>query len=309
MEAAMVFKYRALVVLVSGLTLSCSGAEQQTSLLTTGPSAIVGGGSALVAGPTDHGTLGLTGTVTNTSGERIPGAIITILDGENVGHSAGTNENGVYAFCCLVASNANLSATKYFYAEKRDGLYIDGAATMNFVLSPAVVALTGNVKSSSGAVISGATVTVLDGPNKDRSVTTNSNGDYRFDELTAGNTNFEVTASGHGSTRAGVAVDGTNTLNFVLNQVQSGPSLSISATRITGGGGLVPQEWEFVAVLTGSATIESYEWNFGDGHGATTVGNSEHHVYTEQCVCTVTVIATQTNGSTLRAELAEVRVD
>lgn len=58
----------------------------------------------------------------------------------------------------------------------------------------------------------------------------------------------------------------------------------------------------------GSATIESYEWNFGNGHGATTIANSEHHVYTEQCVCTVTVVATRTNGATLRAEL-EVRID
>ena len=76
--------------------------------------------------------------------------------------------------------------------------------------------LTGTVSNSSSEGISGATVTVLDGPEAGASVATNSSGVYTFDSLTTGNVNFSVTAALYRDSNGGVLIDGTNTLNFTL---------------------------------------------------------------------------------------------
>src|SRR5688500_6492501 len=69
-------------------------------------------------------TVALTGVVTNSGGDRVPGAIITILDGSNAGRSTGTNSNGEYRLEGLTATNANVSATATFYAERRAGVFV-----------------------------------------------------------------------------------------------------------------------------------------------------------------------------------------
>lgn len=76
------------------------------------------------------------------------------------------------------------------------------------------VALAGSVTAPAGPIV-GATVTILDGPSAGRSATTISGGQYRLDNLTAGNANVSATASGHEERRSGIALaSGTNTLNF-----------------------------------------------------------------------------------------------
>jgi hypothetical protein len=83
------------------------------------------------------------------------------------------------------------------------------------------VALTGTVSGSDAGRLSGATVTFLDGVNVGRTASTNSNGEYRFENVTEGNANLSATASGYAENRGGVFVNGTNTLNFTLQR--SGP--------------------------------------------------------------------------------------
>jgi hypothetical protein len=78
------------------------------------------------------------------------------------------------------------------------------------------VALTGSVSSSTGSRLASATVTILDGANTGRSVTTNATGDYRFDGLTRSNGNIVARASGHLESVRGVFIDGTAPLNFTL---------------------------------------------------------------------------------------------
>ena len=80
------------------------------------------------------------------------------------------------------------------------------------------MSLTGTVSGSDAGRLSGATVTFLDGVNAGRSVTTNSNGEYRFDSVTEGNANLAARASGYSEARGGVFVNGTNTLNFTLQR-------------------------------------------------------------------------------------------
>lgn len=80
---------------------------------------------------------------------------------------------------------------------------------------PALVSLAGTVKSNTGNPLSGATVTILDGVNTGK-VATTINGAYRFDGLTVGNGNLAAKAVGYEEARAGVYINGVNTLDFVL---------------------------------------------------------------------------------------------
>jgi hypothetical protein len=99
--------------------------------------------------------------------------------------------------------------------------------------------LTGTVTSSEGQRIADAILQFLDGPNTGVSTTTNGNGEYRFDNVERGNANLSATAAGFRENRAGVFVDGTNTLNFVLQrfvpQGAFGPGSHLVGTEIMAG--------------------------------------------------------------------------
>jgi uncharacterized protein YegP (UPF0339 family) len=82
--------------------------------------------------------------------------------------------------------------------------------------TPTVVSLTGTVSAQGGARLAGASVMIFDGVNVGKSVSTNTNGEYRFDGLTAGNGNLVARANGYDESRAGLAIDGTKSLNFTL---------------------------------------------------------------------------------------------
>lgn len=303
-EGVTLLRFAAVVlcVAVSAAGLNCSGGGTSPSPTTPTPTPAPARSSAQVTVLDETTTVSLTGTVSNSSGERIPGAIVTILDGENAGKRTGTTSNGEYQFDGLTAANGNLSATATFYAEQRGGLYIDGTNTLNFTLSRAIVPLVGKVSSSSGTAISGATVKVLDGPNKDDKVTTHTNGDYRFSSLTAGDINFSASATGYQTGFRGVSVNGVNSLNFSLTPAEVAPSVSISATLVIGGAGIVPQEWEFVATLTGNPTITHYDWSFGDGSSASETVAKERHLYGRKGTYTVRVVAVRPSGGNLEAE-------
>jgi hypothetical protein len=64
--------------------------------------------------------------------------------------------------------------------------------------------------------LAGAVVLFLDGPNVNKASITNSNGEYRFENLTIGNANLAARADGLNEERRGLHVDGTNTLDFSL---------------------------------------------------------------------------------------------
>ena len=249
-------------------------------------------------------TVSLTGTVSNSSGDRVGGATVTILDGTDAGKTAGTNSSGEYRFDSLTAGNANLGATATFYTEDRRGVYVDGTNSLNFTLTRATVSLSGTVSSSSGGRISGATVKVLDGPNKDQTTDTNSNGEYRFSSLSAADVNFSASATGYRSDFRGVAVNGGNSLNFTLTPIPVAASVSISTNLIVGGGGSIPQEWEFVATLAGNPTptVTHYNWDFGDGSSANETNATERHLYGSKGTFTVKVVAVRSSGGNLEAE-------
>jgi ribosomal protein S28E/S33 len=83
--------------------------------------------------------------------------------------------------------------------------------------SPTTASLTGTVTVTGSTVrLSNVIVRVLDGPNAGRTATTDTQGAYRFDGLTIANMNLSASQAGWDEARAGVYVDGTNTLNFTI---------------------------------------------------------------------------------------------
>jgi hypothetical protein len=87
-------------------------------------------------GPTPGG-VALSGIVTSaTSGVRISGATVAILDGPNAGRQGTSNSNGEYRIDGLTSSNANASANAAGYTEGRAGTFINGTNVLNFALQP-----------------------------------------------------------------------------------------------------------------------------------------------------------------------------
>lgn len=79
-----------------------------------------------------------------------------------------------------------------------------------------VVSLTGTVRSKAGTPVSAATVKVLDGVNAGKTTTANTAGQYKFDGLTVGNGNLSAVGVGFQEARAGVYINGSNRLDFIL---------------------------------------------------------------------------------------------
>jgi hypothetical protein len=76
----------------------------------------------------------LIGVIASSTGQRITGATLRILDGPNAGRST-TSTNGDYRFDNLSVGNANLSARGSGLVELILGLFINGANSLNFTLS------------------------------------------------------------------------------------------------------------------------------------------------------------------------------
>jgi hypothetical protein len=82
--------------------------------------------------------------------------------------------------------------------------------------APSTVSLAGSVIAEDGAKLSGATVRIGDGANAGRSTLTNSSGEYRFDDLAAGNGTISVVADGYESVSISRRIDGAQPLHFTL---------------------------------------------------------------------------------------------
>lgn len=264
--------------------------------------------------PTAPTTVSFTGTVSNVTGARIAGARITVLDGPDRGLSIESNANGDFRFPALTVSNANFSATSGGYREVRGGTYVDGTNTLNFVFTQA--SLTGTVSDTDGMRLSGAIVTVLDGPAAGQSVGTDSNGGYRFEALNVANANLVAMKEFYDEDRRGTFVNGTNTLNFSLvafamSEEPTAPAaaaITITARLAVGGVGGFSQEWEVEATSTVPVRSESYDWDYGDGASSTNTRSVERHIYRKGDY-TVKVSAAPADGGARISATLDIRVE
>jgi len=83
-------------------------------------------------------------------------------------------------------------------------------------MAPSAVSLAGSVTAQDGASLAGATVRVVDGVNAGKSTTTNNEGAYRFDDLTAGIGTVTAAADSYDSVTTSRHIDGSAPLNFTL---------------------------------------------------------------------------------------------
>ena len=219
-----------------------------------------------------------------------------------------TSASGEFRFESLQIANTNFAATSGGYNEVRMGTRVDGTSTLDFVFTRA--SLRGVVRNNEGDRLSGASVRVLDGTgtDQDRSVAANSNGEYVFTSLAVGNFNLVAMAGGHADDRRGTFVNGTNTLDFVLERLpdeeEHGMPGASGVTIVTSVVGAT--EWKFEAVS--NETFDHYNWNFGDGSGAGMSYATEQHLYLRTGTYTVTVEAVRANGTSVFASIEiEVR--
>lgn len=239
----------------------------------------------------------LTGTVSNTSGQRIGGATVTVLDGPDTGKSATADSNGVYKFDLIIIGNANFAATASLYSEDRRGVHVNGTNTLNFTLEVGKVALTGYAQDRNEVRLAEVTIKVLDGPNQNDAVTTDSDGNYTFSSLTVGNANFSATKEGYTGDDRGVYLNGTNTLNFTLTKIDGGETTT-TTIEITGAV-VTATEWKFVV----TAGHDNYKFDFGDGNSADDTHNEQQHLYRTRGSYTVTCEVTKSDGEKVTVEL------
>ena len=77
----------------------------------------------------------LTGTVSNSDGDRVGGATIMALDGPNAGQSTMADGGGVYRFEALNIANGNFVAMAERHEDDRRGTFINGTNTLDFNLT------------------------------------------------------------------------------------------------------------------------------------------------------------------------------
>lgn len=143
-----------------------------------------------------------------SSGKPVAGATITISDAApnpNAGKSATSDDAGNYRISGLISASANLSAAATGYVKTSTTVPIidSDTATANFELTPSVTAyaISGTVRSDSGAPINGATLLITDGstgPNGGKTATSDAVGAYRISGLTFSTVNsLSASAAGY----------------------------------------------------------------------------------------------------------------
>lgn len=111
---------RAVIAALCLLVSACGGSDSTvTSPATTTP-----------APPT---TATLTGTVSDSSGP-LAAAVVTALDGVNLGRSATTNSVGIYQLPNMTIGNDNFIAHAAGHIDGISGAFVSGAAGLNFTL-------------------------------------------------------------------------------------------------------------------------------------------------------------------------------
>lgn len=163
----------------------------------------------------------IAGTVMDSAtGVPIAGAIVSVYDGMVLIDSVFTDSSGNYIISGLAPNGYTIIVEAGGYQTAITGaLVIAGkTTTVNFALMANPGTLTGNVSSSSGGGIYGATVAVFLDHVFITSVLTDPNGNYIVPNLAPGD--YVVVASSLGSESAvGTATiisDTTTTLNFIL---------------------------------------------------------------------------------------------
>ncbi|HKD82716.1 MAG TPA: carboxypeptidase regulatory-like domain-containing protein [Candidatus Angelobacter sp.] len=175
----------------------------------------------------------VTGHVVNGSGTGLAGAAVS-ADGLNTVTAA----DGSYTLNNLPAGAATITASLTGFSSATASVTVVAATTTtapNITLASGSGTITGTVKSSTGAVIAGASVGFGGG-----TATTNASGVYTLTGVPVGTVQLVASASGFTSVTQSVTVTGgaTVTSNFTLSPSAGGGTVTGKITNVSNGGAL-----------------------------------------------------------------------
>lgn len=189
----------------------------------------------------------IVGTVSDAAGGRLSGATVEVVTGPTDA-SDTTDSSGAYLLDGLEEGAYTIRASRDGYHEETASTTLSAreTATLDITLVPFRGEITGTVEDTLGRGVSGATVSVTDGPG-DAQATTDSSGAYRLADLSPGEYDLEASCGGYGSDTATVTVrpGETSTADFVIAAIPGGITGSARDTdgyplagvtiRVTGG--------------------------------------------------------------------------
>ncbi len=176
----------------------------------------------------------LTGTVTaEGAGTPIAGATVSIADGANAGRSTSTGGDGTFSLTGLTAASFTVQVSASGYRQGSRAVTLDRDVNLALALvaaGPTTWTVSGVVRDdSTGEPVAGASVSVQDGPNADKSGVTDSSGAYVLAGLLEGGFTLRASASGYRAVFQGVSLTENRTVEFSLTPE---PGLGVGATIV-----------------------------------------------------------------------------
>lgn len=169
------------------------------------------------------GTTSLSGTITTSTGAALPGATITVQT-----KTATSGSDGSFTIPDVTAGPTSVNVSKIgFQGQVLQVTLVPGANTLNVALVATTprATLSGTV-TFNGNPVSGVTVST-----QGLSVTTGSDGTYRFSDLTTGSTTVTAQKAGFQDARQALTlVTGNNTLDLALSAASGTALLSGTVT-------------------------------------------------------------------------------
>lgn len=168
----------------------------------------------------------LSGVVTDTNGQAIRGAVVTLSGGISAGMSDTTDSRGRYSIARIIPDAYTVTVTAAgFVASAGTNIVLDQneSEVLDFSLTSvgaATAGLAGLVVDSNGQPISGARVAITGGPVTGRSDITDATGLYEILGLPAGTYTLRASATGFTpqNRTVSIVVDTTSQLDFFLSQ-------------------------------------------------------------------------------------------
>ncbi|PIU47906.1 MAG: hypothetical protein COS94_04960 [Candidatus Hydrogenedentes bacterium CG07_land_8_20_14_0_80_42_17] len=233
------------------------------------------------------------GTVTraNATNDAVPNVTVTVAG--PVTKMNATDAQGHYRIEALLAGNYAVSVTAQGYVtpSSQNATAVNGQITpVNFVLQK-LGSLSGNVQSTTGSAISGATIMISGAITK--TATSDGSGHFNFDELPPGVYSISTTANGYAlqSGSKDVPEGGQATVTIVMQAVGKITGVVSSSTGGGVGGAIVSAgSYSTTTAGNGSYTLENIP------HGNYTVTASAPG-YTGGSPVNVTVSATNATAN------------
>jgi adhesin/invasin len=285
-----------------------SGSASATGTLSIAIGAAAAGSVSLLANPSALAAAGgmvqLTAVVNDTSGNRLPGVPVTFTTDAGILSltSVTSDGNGEARTSLTTTATSSVTATvvggtsSTLTASLSIPVRVGPTVTVSIPsgsLLPGVPAVFSVSVTAGGAVVRTATIDFGDGDSQAVSTSGLSSATHTY----AASGTYVVTAratdSGGETTTATASV---SVQNVVVTVTLTGSSTVTTTT---------PAEFTASATTSPSgATIERYEWNFGDGSTRITSGGSTNHLYQSGGGrrYTVTVRAVTTSGASGSAQ-------